>query len=379
MRRRTVFTPEHEAFRETVRGFFARELVPNAGKFEKDGHVSREFYRKAGAHGLVSPFIAEEYGGPGGDFLHFLIVCEEMGTCPAGSVIGPSLEYGLVAYHIVNFGTEAQKRQWLPAICRGEALISLGMTEPDSGSDLQSMKTVAIRHGDHFVVNGAKTYISNAIGADLMVLAAKTDPTAAGRGITLFLVDTRSEGFKRGRLLGKMGMQAADTSEIFFQDMVVPADAILGGEGKGFTVMMSELPKERLTIASRAVAEAQTALDLTLEFVKTRCAFGQTVYDFQNTQFKLAEMETEISVGRAFVDQCIADYTLGEFDNRRTAMSKLWCTEMAGRVIDTCVQLHGGAGYMSDYWISKIYTATRIRRIFGGTSEIMKKLIAKGM
>jgi alkylation response protein AidB-like acyl-CoA dehydrogenase len=253
------------------------------------------------------------------------------------------------------------------------------MTEPDSGSDLQSMKTVAIRHGDHFVVNGAKTYISNAIGADLMVLAAKTDPTAAGRGITLFLVDTRSEGFKRGRLLGKMGMQAADTSEIFFQDMVVPADAILGGEGKGFTVMMSELPKERLTIASRAVAEAQTALDLTLEFVKTRRAFGQTVYDFQNTQFKLAEMETEISVGRAFVDQCIADYTLGEFDNRRTAMSKLWCTEMAGRVIDTCVQLHGGAGYMSDYWISKIYTATRIRRIFGGTSEIMKKLIAKGM
>ena len=380
LKRCEAFTEEHEAFRASVRRFFDNELMPVARDFEKKGYVDPEYYRKAGTLGLISPYVDSQYEGAGGDFLHFLIVSEEMGVSPAGSIIGPALEYGLVPYYILNYGTEGQKNHWLPKICSGEVTVSLGMTEPHTGSDLRNIKTTAVREGDSFIVNGAKTYISNGTNSGLMILAAKTGTGESGSGITLFLVETDTPGYIRGKKLEKMGMHGADTLEIFFEDMKVPAENMLGQEGKGLPLMMTELPKERLLLATRSVCEAETALNLTLEYVREREAFNHKVIEFQNTQFQLADMVTEINVGRAFVDTLIAEYVeTGELELHRTAMAKLWCTEMAGRVIDQCVQLHGGAGYMDEYWVSKLYTATRIRRIFGGTSEIMRQLIARSI
>lgn len=372
-----IFGPEHEAFRETLRRFLERELAPNMEAWEKAHIVDRGFWRKAGELGLLSPGVPEAYGGPGGDFLHQVIVSEELGRSPAGASAGISLESGLPAMHILAFGTEEQKQRWLPRICAGEVILTVGMTEPHCGSDLQAIRTTAVRDGDDYVVNGSKTYISGGINADLCLLACKTDPKAGAKGISLFLVEADRPGYKRGRNLEKMGMKAGDTAELFFENLRVPASSMLGPEGGGFAVLMKELPRERLTIAARSLTAAELAFDLTLAFVKERTAFGQRIYDFQNSQFVLADMQTELSVGRAFYEDCLARMLDEGLDNTRSAMAKLWLTELEGRITDRCVQLHGGAGYMSEYPISKLYTSARVRRIFGGTSEIMKYSIAR--
>jgi long-chain-acyl-CoA dehydrogenase len=373
----SVYGSEHEAFRETLRRFLERELDPNVEAWEHAHIADRTFWRKAGELGLIAPAIPEAYGGPGGDFLHQLIVSEELGACVGGASVSASIESGLPALHILNFGTEDQKRRWLPAVCAGEVILTVGMTEPHCGSDLQAIRTTAVRDGDEYVINGSKIYISGGINADLCLLACKTDPKAGARGISLFLVESDRPGYRRGRNLSKMGMDAGDTAELFFEDLRVPASSLLGQEGGGFAVLMKELPRERLTIAARALTAAELALRLTLPFVKERQAFGQRIFDFQNSQFVLADIETELKVGRAFYEDCLERLVTDGLDNTRSAMAKLWLTELEGRVTDRCVQLHGGAGYMTEYPISRLYTAARVHRIFGGTSEIMKYSIAR--
>jgi acyl-CoA dehydrogenase len=372
-----IFGPEHEAFRESLKRFLAEELTAKIDTWEQDGIPDPEFWKKAGALGLFVPFISEEYGGPGGDFLHHLIICEELGACSAGASAGIALECGLVAAHIQNFGTEEQKHYWLPKLSAGEVIPSVGMTEPHSGSDLQSIKTTAIRDGDDYIINGSKTYISGGIISNLLILAAKTDPELGGKGVSLFLIDPSTPGFSKGRNLKKMGKKGSDLAELFFDDMRVPVSSRLGGEGEGFKILMSELPKERLCIGMRSLAAAELAFQLTLDFVKEREAFGQKIFNFQNTQFKLAEMKTELTIGRAFMDHCLSKVKRNEFDNTESAMAKLWLTELEWKVMDQCVQLHGGAGYMDEYPISKLFTAARIHRIYGGTSEIMKYSIGR--
>lgn len=374
-----VYRPEHEAFRETLRRFLDRELTPHIEAWERAGIIERSFWRRAGSLGLMCPGIPEEYGGPGGDFIHQLIVSEELGRCAAAASAGVALESGLPSFHILNFGTLEQRQRWLPAVCSGEIILTVAMTEPHCGSDLQAIRTTAVRDGDDYLINGSKIYISGGINADLALVAVKTDPAAGAKGVSLFLVESSREGYVRGRNLHKMGMRAGDTAELFFRDLRVPASNMLGPEGGGFAVLMKELPKERLTIAARALGASELALALTLAFVKERKAFGQRIIDFQNSQFVLAEMHTEIAYGRAFYDDCVVRVLRGELDNSRSAMAKLWLTELEGRVMDRCVQLHGGAGYMDEYPISKLYTAARIHRIYGGTSEIMKYTIARGL
>jgi alkylation response protein AidB-like acyl-CoA dehydrogenase len=372
-----IYTSEHETFRQTVKRFLADELTSHIDSWEESGIPDPDFWRKAGALGIFAPFIKEEFGGAGGDFLHHLICCDELGACAAGASAGIALECGLVAYHIQNFGTDEQKQQWLPKLCRGEAIPSIGMTEPHTGSDLQALRTTAIREGNEYIINGSKTYISGGIITNLHVLAAKTDPALGARGISLFLIDPNTPGFHKGRNLKKMGKKGSDLAELFFDDMRVPASCLLGNEGDGFRIMMSELPKERLGISLRSLSSAELAFDLTVEFVKQRQAFGQKVFDFQNTQFTLAEIKTELTIGRAFINDCIRKVMVGQFSNEGSAMAKLWLTELEWRVMDKCLQLHGGAGYMDEYPISKLFTSARIHRIYGGTSEIMKYSIAK--
>jgi acyl-CoA dehydrogenase len=375
----SVYTPEHEAFRDTLRRFLAEELTPHIGAWEQAGIIDRSFWRRAGALGLMCPGIPEEYGGPGGDFVHQLIVSEELGRCAAGASAGVALESGLPSFHILNFGTAEQRRRWLPAVCAGEVILTVAMTEPHCGSDLQAIRTTAVRDGDDYVINGSKIYISGGINADLALVAVKTDPAAGARGVSVLLVESDRPGYVRGRNLHKMGMRAGDTAELFFQNLRVPATSLLGPEGGGFAVLMKELPKERLTIAARALGASELALALTLDFVRERKAFGQRIIDFQNSRFVLAQLHTEIACGRAFYDDCVARVLRGELDNSRSAMAKLWLTELEGRVMDACVQLHGGAGYMDEFPISKLYTAARIHRIYGGTSEIMKYTIARAL
>ncbi|MFO1426992.1 MAG: acyl-CoA dehydrogenase family protein [Steroidobacteraceae bacterium] len=372
-----LYSPEHEAFRNTLRRFLERELEPNIEAWEQAGVMDRSFWRRAGELGLLGPGIPVEYGGPGGDFIHQLIVSEELGRCAAAASAGVALESGLPSFHILNFGTEEQRRRWLPRVCAGETILTIAMTEPHCGSDLQAIRTAAVRDGDDFVVNGSKIYISGGINADLALVAVKTDPAAGAKGVSVLLVETDRPGFIRGRNLRKMGMKAGDTAELFFENLRVPASCLLGPPGGGFAVLMKELPKERLTIAGRALYAAELAFELTLAFVKQRKAFGQRILDFQNSQFVMAEMHTELSAGRAFYEDCVARVLRGDLDNTRSAMAKLWLTELEGRVVDRCVQLHGGAGYMDEYPISKLYTAARIHRIYGGTSEIMKYTIAR--
>ena len=373
----SIYRAEHEAFRETLRRFLERELTPNIETWERNGIIERSFWLRAGELGLIAPGMPEAYGGPGGDFVHQLIVSEELGRCAAGASAGVALESGLPAFHILNFGTEEQRQRWLPKVCSGQVILTVAMTEPHCGSDLQAIKTAAVRDGDDYIINGSKIYISGGINADLALVAAKTDPGAGAKGISVFLVESERKGYVRGRNLHKMGMKAGDTAELFFTDLRVPASSLLGPLGGGFAVLMKELPKERLTIAARAFGAAELAFSLTLAFVKERKAFGQRIFDFQNSQFVLAEMHTEIAYGRAFYEDCVARVLRGELDNSRSAMAKLWLTELEGRVMDRCVQLHGGAGYMDEYPISKLYTAARIHRIYGGTSEIMKYTIAR--
>ena len=375
LKSRSVYEPEHEIFRDSLRKFFDKEMHPYKEEWERAGIVPKEFWRKAGEAGLLCPQVPEEYGGPGGDFRYNCIVDEEMSY--GGTHAGFSVHSDIVAPYILNYGSDEQKKKWLPKMASGEVVTAIAMTEPGTGSDLQGVQTTAVRDGNHFVINGQKTFISNGQNADLIVVVAKTNPEEGAKGTSLILVESDREGFTRGRNLEKVGQKAADTSELFFDDVRVPITNCLGEENMGFVYLMQELPQERLVIGVGAMGAAQHAFDITVDYVKERKAFGRRVYDFQNTRFKLAEMRTNLEVGWAYIDQCISRHLDKQLDAAGGAMAKLWATEMQCKLVDDCVQLHGGYGYMMEYPIARHYVDARVQRIYGGTSEIMKELISR--
>ena len=375
---RTIFEPEHEQFRDSVRKFMQTEVGPHADRWREAGMVDREVYLKAGEQGLLCVFADEKYGGAGIDDLRFdqIIVEENMRYGDIGFYI--NLHNDLVAPYIHKLCNQEQKDRFMPGIVSGETILAVAMTEPSTGSDLAGMKTRAVENGDHWVLNGAKTYISNGILGDLIVVAARTDPDRP-HGISLFLVERGMEGFERGRKLEKMGLKSQDTAELFFNAVKVPEKNLIGEAGQGFKYLAQMLAQERLIAAIGFMATAQTAFDLTLEYVKERHAFGKPIGAFQNTRFKMAQMRAELDMAQTYVDQCVLllnDKTLTAED---ASAAKLLTSELEGRVMDECVQLHGGAGYMEEYRISRMFTDARISRIFAGTSEIMLEIIGRGL
>jgi len=374
-----ILTEEHVMFRETVNDFLRKEAVPYAEKWEKAGVVDREIWTKAGEMGLLCMDLPEKYGGMGlKDFRYNAILQEEMIKT---GVEGPgfTLHNDINAPYFEKYFTDAQKEKWLPGIISGEIVTAIAMTEPDAGSDLAGMRTTAIRDGDHYVLNGSKTYITNGILSDLVLVCAKTDPDESHKGISILLVERAMEGFSRGKNLNKIGLKAQDTAELFFEDVKVPVENILGEEGRGFYYLMHNLPQERLSIAVGAVAAAQKAFEDTLVFIKERKAFGKPIGKFQNSRFKMAEMLTEITIAETFVDECIMELNADKLTNEKAAMAKYWTTEMSGKIIDQCLQLHGGAGFMWDYPIARAYAGQRIMRILGGTNEIMREIIGRSL
>ncbi len=375
---RTIFTPEHELFRDTCRRFFQAEVAPHAERWREQGFCDPEAYRKAGAQGLLLMWAGEEYGGAGiEDFRYEQVLMEE---CIRHGELGLylTLHSRLVAPYIGALGTEEQKRRFLPPCVRGETILGIAMTEPGSGSDLAGLQTRAELHGDHWVLNGQKTYISNGQIGDLFIVAARTDP-AQRYGIGLFLVERGMPGFERGRNLRKLGLKAQDTSELFLRDVKVPAANVLGEPSQGFRYLTRFLAEERLIGAAQYVTGAQVAWDLTLAYVKERRAFGKPIGAFQNTRFAMAQMRAEIDALQVFVDQCVVLHVDGRLTPEIAAEAKLLCSELEGRVTDQCLQLHGGAGYMDEYRISRLYADARVSRIYAGTSEIMKEIIARGV
>ena len=374
---RFAYTPDHEAFRQTVRTFLAREGQPNVAQWEKDRLVPKAFWRQAGEVGMLCPTVPEQYGGLGLDFGYNAIVDEEMSY--AGVPAGFSLQSDIVCDYIAHYGSEEQKAEWLPRLVSGETITAIAMTEPGTGSDLQSIRTTARKDGNHYVVSGSKTYITNGQNADLVLVVAKTDPDAkpAYKGMSIILIEADRDGFRRGRKLDKIGQDAADTSELFFDDVRVPITHCLGEEGKGFVYLMSQLPQERLSIAVGVHASAQRAFDDTVAFTKDRKAFAGMVFDFQNTRFVLADLKAKLQVGWAHLDWAIARHLKGELTNEEGAAAKLWHTELQWEVMDKCLQLHGGAGYMNEYPIARMWRAARVSRIYGGTTEIMKEVIGR--
>ena len=374
---RFAYTADHEAFRQTVRSFLQKEGVPNVNDWEKNRLVPKEFWRKAGEIGMLCPTVPEEYGGLGLDFGYNAIVDEEMSY--NGVPAGFSLQSDIVAGYMEHYGSEEQKREWLPRMVSGEVVTAIAMTEPGTGSDLQSIRTTAKKDGNHYVINGSKTYITNGQNTDLTLVVAKTDPDAkpAWKGMSIILVESDREGFTKGRKLDKIGQDAADTSELFFEDVRVPMTNCLGEEGQGFIYLMSQLPQERLAIAVGTHASAQRAFDDTVAFTKDRKAFAGMVFDFQNTRFVLADLKSKLQVGWAHLDWAIARHLKGELTNEEGAAAKLWHTELQWEVMDKCLQLHGGAGYMNEYPIARMWRAARVSRIYGGTNEIMKELIGR--
>lgn len=369
-----------ELFRVTVRRVLQEQVSPHYDQWEAEGITPRELWNQLGEAGLLCVDVPEEYGGYGAPFEFSVAICEEMSRLGFASLAGSvAVHSDIVAPYIQRIGSEEQKQRWLPAMVRGDMVGAIGMTEPNTGSDLQAIRTTALREGDHYLVNGSKIFISNGQHAGLLILAAKTDPTAGGRGMSLLLVDTGLTGFERGRNLHKLGQHSADTSELFFKDLRVPLDALLGEEGAGFSYLVANLPRERLLIATNALVAAEAALEWTIAYVLERKAFGQALASFQNTRFKLAEMKTELTVHRAFVDRCTDDYAQGKLDATTAAMAKLSTTELQGRVIDACLQFFGGYGYMMEYPIARAYADARVQRIYGGTSEIMKELVARSL
>jgi acyl-CoA dehydrogenase len=378
------FTPswmneELTLLRDSVSRFVETEVVPADHEARERGHVGHELWRKAGAAGLLCIDIPEDSGGGGGDYRHESIVHEEMSRrALSGMSIGV---HSIAAHYLLNHGTPEQKRRYLPKLARGELVGAIAMTEAGAGSDLQGVRTRAERRGDAIVLNGSKTFISNGFLAELVLVVAKTDPTQGARGTSIVIVETsKLHGYRVGRVLDKIGLKAQDTSELFFDEVQLPADAILGGrEGQGFYQLMSDLPYERLMIAVGGQAAMEGALVATLAYTRERQAFGRPIAEFQNTKFKLAELATQVKVGRAFVDRCIEDMVAGRLDTATASMAKLWISETQGRVIDECLQLFGGYGFMSEYLIARMYTDARIQRIYGGTSEIMKEVISRAL
>ncbi|MEV5568581.1 acyl-CoA dehydrogenase family protein [Spirillospora sp. NPDC052269] len=376
---RDVFTEEHESFRDMVRSFIAKEIEPHHAQWEKDEIVSRDVWRAAGRQGLLGIEMPEEYGGGGeSDYRYYAVLNEELALAGASGP-GFGVHNDVVGGYLVQLLNDEQKARWLPGYCSGELITAIAMTEPAAGSDLQGMRTTAVRDGDDYVLNGQKTFITNGILSDLVIVAAKTDPSAGAHGVSLLMVERGMDGFERGRNLDKIGMHAQDTAELFFDNVRVPKANLLGEEGMGFIYLMQNLARERLCIAVSAVAGAQAAFDMTLEYCKNREAFGRPIGKFQHNRFTLAEMKTEIAVSRAFVDQCLTKEVRGGLDAEEASMAKYWTTEMLKTVVDRCLQLHGGYGYMNEYPIAKAYQDVRIQTIFGGTTEIMKEIIGRGL
>jgi len=375
---RTLFREEHQIFRETVRRFVEREIVPFHAKWEEDGIVPRDLWLKAGAEGLLCCTVPEEFGGMGLDYLFDVIVFEELWRSGAS---GPGflIHTDLVATYLLSFGTDDQKRKWLPKMVSGEAIGSLGMTEPHAGSDLKAIRTRAVRDGDDFVIDGQKVFISNGQLCDFVVLATKTDGNAGANGVTLFIVERDRPGFKRGRNLEKLGMKAQDTSELFFDNIRVPATNMLGKEGRGFPLMMTKLAQERLAQAIRSATVTETVIEWTVEYTSQRSAFGQKIADFQNTQFKLADLKTKATVARVYTDKCISLFMEGKLDPVDAAMAKMFTSELHCEAVDECLQLFGGWGYMWEYPIARAYADARVVKIAGGSIEIMKTIIARQM
>jgi len=379
--RRTIFSDEHDLFRDSVRQFVAKEVVPHHLEWEAAGIVPRELFLAAGSSGFLGMAVPERYGGGGvDDFRYNLIVGEEVqrsGTGGAG--LGLTLHNDICLPYFLSLCTDEQKERWLPGICSGELITAVAMTEPGIGSDLASMSTTALRDGDRYVVNGSKTFITNGINADLVITAVKTDPSQRHKGMSLLVLERGMAGFERGRNLDKIGLHSQDTAELFFSDVQVPSANLLGAEGQGFVHLVHNLPQERLSIAAAGVAAAEAALGWTIAYCQERHAFGQPVGSFQNSRFELATMRTEIDIGRVFVDRCVEALAAGELTAEEAAEAKWWCTELQKRVVDRCVQLHGGYGYMLEYPIARAYVDARVTTIYGGTTEIMKEIIGRGL
>jgi len=375
---RSIFSNDHEMFRDMVRRYIAAEIMPDYREWEDAGQVPRSAWKKAGEAGLLCCAVPEEYGGAGGAFLHGAIVVEEMARAGATA---PTfyLHSEMISPYLVHHGTEEQKMKWLPKMAAGDAIVSIAMSEPSGGSDLQNIKTQAIRDGDDYVVNGQKVFITNGITADMIVLACKTDPSLGAKGVSLLLVETDTPGFERGKALEKMGSKAQDTAELFFNDMRVPAANLLGEEGRGFYVLMEELAQERLVQAIRAISASEAAIEWTIDYVRDRKMFGKTLADFQNTQFKLAELHAETLGQRVFVDRCMELHLQGQLGAVDAAIAKLISTELQGKVMDACLQLFGGWGYMMEYPIARAFVDARLTRIGGGSVETMKQIISRSI
>ena len=375
---RTLFSEDHDRFRDSIRRFLETEVVPNHSAWEDQGYVDRDVWLKAGANGFLCSSMPEEYGGAAADKLYSVVLMEEVARVNATG-LGFGLHSEIVAPYLARYGTEEQKQRLLPPMARGELIGAIAMSEPAAGSDLQGVRTTAIRDGDHYVLNGSKTFITNGYLADVVIVVAKTNPTAGAKGTSLLLVERGMPGFEKGKRLKKIGMKAQDTSELFFDNVKVPVANLLGGENEGVIALMQELPWERLQIAITAIASAQAAIDWTVAYVKERKVFGNTVASYQNTRFTLAEAQTEVQVARVFVDKCTELLMVGKLDTATASMAKYWCSDLQCKVIDECLQLHGGYGYMWEYPIARAYADARVQRIYGGTNEIMKELITRSM
>ncbi|MEU2561103.1 acyl-CoA dehydrogenase family protein [Streptomyces longispororuber] len=376
---RQIFDAEHDAFRETVRTFLAKEVVPHYEQWERDGIVSRGAWRAAGKQGLLGVAVPEEYGGGGNaDFRHAVVLAEEFTRAgAAGLAIG--LHNDIVGPYLTGLGTEEQKRRWLPGFCDGSLITAIAMTEPGAGSDLQGIRTTAEDRGDHWLLNGSKTFISNGILADLVVVVARTTPEGGARGLSLLVVERDMPGFERGRNLDKIGQKAQDTAELFFHDVRVPKENLLGELNGAFVHLMTNLAQERMAIAVAGIAAAEHLLEITTAYVKEREAFGRPLGKLQHIRFEIAEMATECAVTRAFLDRCVVDHSNGQLDPVHASMAKWWATELQKRVADRCLQLHGGYGYMAEYRVAKAFTDGRIQTIYGGTTEIMKEIIGRAL
>lgn len=374
-----ILEEEHRMFRDAFRKFVQVEITPFHEQWEEDHVVSREVWKKAGEAGFLCMDVPEQYGGMGeADYRYSAIITEELARAGASGV-GYSIHTDMVVPYISRFGTEEQKQRWLPKTIDGGWIGAIAMTEPNTGSDLAAIESMALLKGNHYVLNGQKTFISNGLLNDFVIVAAKTDPEEGAHGVSLFLVERGMEGYERGRNLEKIGMHAQDTAELFFRDVKVPTDNLIGEESQGFIYLMQGLPRERLSMAVGGIASAEAALEGTIEYCKERTAFGRPIATFQNSRFKLAEMSTEVEIGRVFVDHCIMQYNQGALAVEKAAMAKWWITDLQNRVIDRCLQLHGGYGYMKEYPIAKAYLDARAQPIYGGTNEIMKEIIGRSL
>lgn len=375
---RTIFSEDHEIFRRSVRKFLEDEMAPHHDKWEEQGYVDRDAWTRAGELGFLCMTMPEEFGGSEADRLYSAVLMEETQKLNL-SGLGFGLHNEIVAPYINRYGSDEQKKKYLPKMASGEMIGAIAMSEPGTGSDLQGVKTTALKDGNELVVNGQKTFITNGFNADVVIVVAKTDPSKGAKGTSLVMLERGDEGFEKGRRLKKLGLKAQDTSELFFDNVRIPADRILGEEGKGFVYLMQELAWERIQVAISAATAMETAVEMTVEYCKERQAFGQPLLEFQNTRFKLAEMKTIAQVGRTFVDECLAKVLVNELDAETASMAKLWTSDMQNKVVDECLQLHGGYGFMWEYPISRMYADARVQRIYAGTNEIMKEIIARGL